>query len=427
MGDRSKADAGDLSRCIQIAAQGKMLGNIQKIFGQNMHRHRILYINEEAGSVGGGGTSLLHLFKGLDKRRFEPIILCPATWGLRAEAEKLGVRVVPTWLPSWTKGKSIPFIIPAILKLARFLYREKICLIIYCGIRQIPYGFFATKFVSTPSICRIGRGSVVKRWHLKAYLVNSPNCYIVPAENSRSILESAGIDGQRLTVIHHGLDLDEIHVSISKDEARKKLGVNPNFPMIVSLGRFVTAKGFEHLIQAVAIIKKTIPKIKCIIIAEKPKSTTDESSRKYYESLQALVDNLNLKENVDFVGFKYGAEKYLYLSAMDVFVLPSIEEEFGIVLLEAMAMRRPMVASNVGGVPEIVVDGKTGLLVPSTNPYAISQAVIDLLLHLEKAKIMGEEGQKRVETYFTCEHEAREHEKLYETLLKCCKYNHDGN
>ncbi|RLG99177.1 glycosyltransferase, partial [Candidatus Bathyarchaeota archaeon] len=123
-----------------------------------------------------------------------------------------------------------------------------------------------------------------------------------------------------------------------------------------------------------------------------------------------------LKEKVTFVNFK--EDVYKILKLFDVFVLSSVTEGISLTLLEAMASGLPVVVTNVGGNPEVVVDGETGFLVPPKNPEKMAEAIITLLKNKELAKKMGVAGRKRVEEKFSLERMVREYEEIYRNLLK---------
>jgi glycosyltransferase involved in cell wall biosynthesis len=106
------------------------------------------------------------------------------------------------------------------------------------------------------------------------------------------------------------------------------------------------------------------------------------------------------------------------LPLMDLFVLPSLYEGFGIAILEAMAAGRPVVATAVGGIPEVVVHGETGLLVPPGDPVALADALHELLAHPERARALGARGRERAREKFRIESIVRQHEALYEACLR---------
>jgi glycosyltransferase involved in cell wall biosynthesis len=127
------------------------------------------------------------------------------------------------------------------------------------------------------------------------------------------------------------------------------------------------------------------------------------------------VHELDVSDHIIFTGFC--DDVYPLLSVMDVFVLASTSEGFGIALLEAMAMSKPVVATSVGGIPEVVIHGQTGLLVKARDSLALARTISHLLANREQAAAMGKRGRERVETYFSIQSEIAKLEDLYAEVL----------
>ena len=176
---------------------------------------------------------------------------------------------------------------------------------------------------------------------------------------------------------------------------------------IFYVGMLLKSKGVDILISAIPIIKKSIPDV-CLNIAGAGKEETN---------LKNLVKELNIEENVKFLGFITEEEKYSYYKSIDIFVLPSLFEPFGLVLLEAMSCGKPVVASNVGGVPYIAEDGKTGLLFESENVKDLAEKVIMLLRDEELREKMGKAGRERAKE-FTWEKVAERTVEVYKEIIK---------
>jgi len=133
------------------------------------------------------------------------------------------------------------------------------------------------------------------------------------------------------------------------------------------------------------------------------------------KTLRALSEQLGIGSRVVFAGMRRDIPQLLAL--MDIFVLPSLYEGFGIAILEAMATGKPVVASTVGGIPEFVVSGESGLLVPPGDSIALAAAIRQLLDQPERAKLMGRRGQEHVRQYYSIESVVRQHEQLYEMCV----------
>jgi glycosyltransferase involved in cell wall biosynthesis len=160
------------------------------------------------------------------------------------------------------------------------------------------------------------------------------------------------------------------------------------------VGRLVREKGFVELIEAMPRVLEAEPRARLVIVGD----ALPSDRRSIKERLLDLVGSLKLNDKVVFTGLRYDMPEML--SAMDVFVLPSYREGMPLVLLEAMAMARPAVATRVRGCREVVVDAETGILVPPREVAALADAIVRLLLDKELAKRMGSAGRKRVEERF---------------------------
>jgi glycosyltransferase involved in cell wall biosynthesis len=186
--------------------------------------------------------------------------------------------------------------------------------------------------------------------------------------------------------------------------ARKQLGLSPDWPVVGSVGRFEPVKGYDTLLEAAALLRTRQPKVQFLLAGE-----GKEESR-----LKRLAKELRVEDRVFFLGWQQEIPEIL--SALDLFVLPSRNEGMGRALVQAMAMGKPIVATRVGGVPEVLGEGEAGLLVPPDDPVQLSQAIEQLLTDRELARKLGEGGKRRAPAY-SAERMVAEIESLYETLL----------
>lgn len=179
-------------------------------------------------------------------------------------------------------------------------------------------------------------------------------------------------------------------------------------PCLLFVGFLRRTKGVDILLKATSLIKKKAPNVHTYIIGTGPQEA----------ELRRLVKELRLNENVKFLGFISESEKYSYYKSADVCVFPSLYyEPFGIVVLEAMACRKPVVASNVGGLPFLVEDGKTGVLFERGNFEDLAEKVITLVKNKDLREEMGEAGCKRAKK-FSWEKVAKRTVKVYAEMLK---------
>lgn len=144
-------------------------------------------------------------------------------------------------------------------------------------------------------------------------------------------------------------------------------------------------------------------------------SVTSLSPTRYLSVLYRGFDEMAISDNVIFLGLCKDVPEILKI--LDLFVLPSLYEGLGIANLEAMAAELPVAATRLGGVPEVVIDAETGILVPSRDPAALAHAIVTLLRDKDKAKKMGEAGRKRAISLFGVERMMEKINRLYENLI----------
>jgi glycosyltransferase involved in cell wall biosynthesis len=181
--------------------------------------------------------------------------------------------------------------------------------------------------------------------------------------------------------------------------------VNEGEYIIGTIARLEKEKGIEYLIRAIELAKDIIPKIRLVIVG-------DGNEKR---NLTWLTNSLHMTERIQFVGFQNHVDHWI--KDFDVFVLPSaIRESFGIVLIDAMANLRPVIASRIGGIVEIVDHNETGILVEPKNPEAIANAIIYLYNHPEETMEIIKNARKKVETNFTKQRMFDEFETIFITL-----------
>ena len=191
-------------------------------------------------------------------------------------------------------------------------------------------------------------------------------------------------DKEKFVVINSGIELEkfkELPFPLKQD-FKKELGIPQNALIVGTVGRLVPVKGLKFLIEAAREIISRYPNTFFVF-------TGDGYLRR---DLEKRASDLGIKENVVFLGWRNDAAKII--SVTDIFVLPSLNEGMGKVLAEAMALGKPIVASNVGGIPDLVIHGKNGFLVPSKNSRELAKYIQILLEDKEKREKMGREGRE---------------------------------
>jgi glycosyltransferase involved in cell wall biosynthesis len=234
--------------------------------------------------------------------------------------------------------------------------------------------------------------------------------FIVVSDSLRQMLmERRGISAHQVVRVYNGIELSEYRpngkeVRSQKSEVRREFGLSTDAPVIGAIGRMVWQKGFEYLIECVPEIVKTYPDAKILIVGDGP----------LRERLEALSEELRVRDNLIFTGFRSDIQDIL--SAIDILVVPSLLEGFPMVTLEAMAMAKPIVATNIDGITEQITDGVNGILVPPKDPSALAKAIIKVINDKELARSMGLAARKKVKQEFSVEKMVAETEKVYQSL-----------
>jgi glycogen synthase len=271
---------------------------------------------------------------------------------------------------------------------------------------------------------QLGGGYDFSLWVEKTAL-EMADAVIAVSEETRSDLRSLfNIPEERMTVIHNGIDLSE-YTATKNPETLRALGVDPTRPYILFVGRITRQKGIIHLVRA---IRHMNPDFQIVLCAGAP--DTPEIA---LEMQAAIAEARGIREEIVWIEKMVSRPEAIALySGAEVFVCPSIYEPFGIINLEAMACGTPVVASAVGGIKEVVVDGETGFLVPlkqmtespfeATDPEAFANDLatkVNLLMaDPVLASKMGAAGRKRAEELFSWDAIARKTERLYAKLLQ---------
>ena len=208
-----------------------------------------------------------------------------------------------------------------------------------------------------------------------------------------------------VTCIRNGIDFEGKLIQTDRWRMRKDLGIDSGTCLIGTVGRLTPVKGIPYLLQAARMLLRHGVNMKVLVVG-------DGSIR---QDLLAQTHELGISDNVVFLGHREDTD--VLLQALDIFVLPSLSEGIPMALLEAMAASRPIVASRVGGIPEIIEDGVEGFLVESMDVKNLAERCRQLIESPEFARKMGEQGRKRVERDFSAKAMADRVALVYKELL----------
>jgi len=221
-----------------------------------------------------------------------------------------------------------------------------------------------------------------------------------------------GTDRERVYTILNGIDPSRWDPDVRPEGLRRELSVPLDAPLLVSVSRLFGEKGQRELLRALARVRAQIPDVRLLIVGA---DALEVHGSSFTVELKVLAQELGIADRVVFTGERSDIPRVM--AACDVFTMPSWEEPFGLVFLEAMAMRRPVVALNNGGTPEVVEHGRSGLLAAPRDIEALADAIVTLLKDRELRERMGSYGRSRVLDYFNASRMARDAGDAYQAIL----------
>lgn len=362
------------------------------------------------------GRGVLNLTKSLDRSKFDPIIcsMRKADSLAKEEAEREGIKVIEL-------DMLFLFDLSVILKLSRIIKDEGIDILHNFGFRPEIYGSLAGKIAKCKGILAtvlhnptqdipLDYGQVIGgimnffRWIFSFF---GEDIIVAISKNAKEGLLCLSFPERKIRVIYSGINENSLKKSnLGREKLFQNLSLHSNNFIIGTLANLKPRKGLSVLIKAAKIIVQDYPEVKFLIIGKGPSKNNLENQVKF----------LNLQNHVIFCDYVENiADAY---QVFNLIVLPSLTEGLPAVLLEAMALRIPVVATRVGGVPEIIEDSISGILVPSQNPQALAEAIIKIYKNPEITSKMTNNARSRFEKYFTINETACRYEKIYEELLE---------
>ncbi|CAN0300369.1 unnamed protein product, partial [Phaeothamnion confervicola] len=223
----------------------------------------------------------------------------------------------------------------------------------------------------------------------KAAALLADHLVTVSEVNAHQILGERICSPEKLTVVPNGIDLANYLVKIESSALRAAWEIPPDAYVLGTSARLERAKGHTFLLEALPELLRKIPNLYWVCTS---------GTGALRESLQEQAQRLGVAERIRWLGWV--ADLPSAMAAFDLFVLPTLYEGQGVVLLEAMAMKKAIVCSQVGGTQDVLLDGQTGLFVPPREPRALVDAILALHADPERARRFGETGRARVEEHF---------------------------
>ncbi|MDP3732371.1 MAG: glycosyltransferase family 4 protein [Candidatus Omnitrophota bacterium] len=349
------------------------------------------------GEISGGNIICLRIIEEALKRGYQVVVNSPTEGKLTDILKGKGARVynIDTRC-SWRFDKAI--------KLVRIIKKENVCLVhSHTPLSGTALSRLAGWLAGVPVIT-----------HAHTWDFMSPNpmakCYqflmnwftsrffcaqiIAVSRGVKREIIKQGVAANKITVVYNGINLDDYRRNRSSLEIRKEFGLKENQRIIGEVGYLCKDKGQHILIQAIPKVIRKIPDAVFMIVGE---DLAQEGE--YKDRLEDLAHSLGVKQHLIFTGYR--ADIMELMNVFEFFVLPSLVEGLPVVILEAMAAKKAVITTPVGGNPEIVIDKETGTLILPEDSERLAEAIIYHLENPELSKRMGEKGQERVKKYFS--------------------------
>jgi len=351
---------------------------------------------------GGIASYVLSLAKGLKKKNHNVIV---ASSGGELVPALKNERIAHVDIDIATKSDLSPKILFSLKKLSRIIKENKIEIIhSQTRVTQV-LSFWIQKFFGVPYISTC-HGFFKARLHRKIFPCWGNKVIAISQAVQRHLSDDLGVKYENIALIYNGLDMNNFPQYSNEQTAdyKRKIGLGDG-PVIGNIARLSSVKGQDYLIEAMKVVVGKFPLAQLLFVGD----------GKIKKNLIKQSQSLNLEKNIFFIP---SVDKTsLVLAVMDIFVMSSLAEGLGLSIMEAQAMGLPVIATFVGGIPELIEDNKTGILIPPQDSEILANAITSLLENKLRARQLGENARKSVREKFSISKMVDETEKLYQSVI----------
>jgi glycosyltransferase involved in cell wall biosynthesis len=361
---------------------------------------KILHLNTEK-TWRGGEQQTLYLLQVLQKRGIFCHLVCQPDSPMAQKAHEVGLTVFPIIM----HGEADPIACYRIRNLIKTFHYDilhshtshahtlafiasigcKVCRLVT---RRVDFSIFRHSFL---------RLSGIKYRHMADY-------YIAISRKIKDVMVADGVAAERIFVVHSGVDLRRF-AGVSGEHLTTEFNLIPGEKVVINVAHLAGHKGQQFLVRAIPRVVKKIPGVRFFIVGK----------GELLAELKALAASLGITRELVFTGFRSDVGAFYKLA--DLFVMSSVQEGLGTAVLDALAEGKAVVATDCGGIPEIIHDSETGRLVEPANPEALADGIVDMLTRVEAAKAMAIEGRAMVQNCFSIEAMVDNNIEVYKKVL----------
>lgn len=367
---------------------------------------RILYVHG-IEAIGGAERDLIALLKTLDRQKWEPQVVCPGAGPFRDQLHAIAVPTHALSLPPWRKVRSLFQRRSAVQRLGALVNQLDPAMIHVNDIWWVPHTVRAVRGVAQPVPIVAHVRQEIEPAKVRRYDLDRVEAVIAISRQIEQSLIAGGVSARKVRTLYSGIDLSERHLAHNDQAIRQMIGVPNGAVLVGTVANLFPRKGYEVMLRALPAIICAVPTVHYMIVG------SDESH--YADRLKKLAQELKIADRVHIVGFQDPVQPFL--ASLDLYVHPALMEGFGIAVVEAMGMGKAVVATTTGGLPEVVAQGETGLLVPLGDVEVLAATVVSLLQDRVQREQMGRNGKARVQERFSLDASVRQMEQLYGEVL----------
>lgn len=364
---------------------------------------KVLYLSA-VSKIGGAERVVIDIASGLVKYNYFPVLVTQDEGSLTKEFRKFGGKVYILKLPAWRKGKNLIKRYFAVNRLAKIVKKENASLIHCNNYRLNPYALNVSRICGVPFVTHIH--DLLKTKHIFNFSLHKTKNIIFVSEFVKRGFEDLNINGY---ILPNGVELEKFNVE--RGSFRRELNLPDDYFLVGMIAHFYKRKSHKYFIEAASLVKEKIDNVKFVIVGDNIWNSGIKRS-----DLEDFAKEKDVSSSIIFTGERNDIPRIL--ADLDVFVLPSEEEAFGLVVLEAMASKTAVIINKFsGGSVELVEDLKDGLIVNCQKPDELARSIIKLIEDSELRKRISRAGYEKVKNFYNSSIFLEKVKNIYQKVL----------